>query len=202
MMARHTYTDKRICVNETSDEFFAQSAFGVRCVPASLSETRTSRGQIGPPDFLQPPPDDVTPGAQPIGQRGANRKKGLLITNRRTPDGTSRPDRVACAALPQKEGNSEFKKGEYLMKTTMKSRRRSRALLLSILCAGLVAAFLGGCAEGPYVTAYDTGYTYPAAYYTPEYYYGYPDYSYYYGPAYGGTTVRVGPGYSTYYYGY
>jgi len=88
------------------------------------------------------------------------------------------------------------------MKTTMKSKRRSRALLLSILCAGLVAAFLGGCAEGPYVTAYDTGYTYPAAYYTPEYYYGYPDYSYYYGPAYGGTTVRVGPGYSTYYYGY
>lgn len=52
------------------------------------------------------------------------------------------------------------------------------------------------------MTAYDTGYTYPAAYYTPEYYYGYPYYSYYYGPSYGGTTVRVGPGYSTYYYGY
>src|SRR5438093_11980918 len=112
MMARHIYTDKRICVNETSDEFFAQSAFGVRCVPASLSETRTSRGQIGPPDFLQPPPDDVTPGAQPIGQRGANRKKGLLITNRRLSGGISTPDGVAGAALHHKYGQSEIKTRE------------------------------------------------------------------------------------------
>ncbi len=49
----------------------------------------------------------------------------------------------------------------------------------------MIAASLGGCAEGPYVTAYDTGY-YPAGYYSPYYYdyynyYGYP-YSYYYGP--------------------
>ena len=84
-----------------------------------------------------------------------------------------------------KKGNSEFKKGEYLMKTTMKSKRHSRALLLSILCAGVVATFLGGCAEGPYMTAYDSGYYYPTTYYTPsysyDYYYGYP-YSYYYGP--------------------
>ena len=65
-------------------------------------------------------------------------------------------------------------------------------MLLSILCAGLVAAFLGGCAEGPYV-AYDTGY-YPAGYYTPysyDYYYGYPA-SYYYGD----TVVRSGVRYS------
>jgi len=70
------------------------------------------------------------------------------------------------------------------MKTMMKSKRRSAALL-SILCAGLVATFLGGCAEGPYVTGY-----YPGGYYTGySYYDGYP-YSYY-GP-YDGTVVRSG----------
>ena len=84
------------------------------------------------------------------------------------------------------------------MKTTMNSKRRSRALLLSILCAGVVATFLGGCAEGPYMTAYDTGYYYPTRYYTPsysyDYYYGYPA-SYYYGPTYTGTRY-----YTTYWY--
>ena len=35
------------------------------------------------------------------------------------------------------------------MKTRMKSKRRT-PVLLSILCAGLVATFLGGCAESPY----------------------------------------------------
>ena len=76
------------------------------------------------------------------------------------------------------------------MKTMTKSKRRSAALL-SILCAGLVATFLGGCAEGPYV-AYDGGY-YPAGYYTGYYYDAYP-YSYY-GPAYD-TTVRSGVRYN------
>ena len=96
------------------------------------------------------------------------------------------------------KGNSEFKKGKYLMKTTMKSKRHSRALLLSILCAGVVATFLGGCAEGPYMTAYDSGYYYPATYYTPsysyDYYYGYP-HSYYYGPTYTGTRYYTTYGY-------
>jgi len=96
------------------------------------------------------------------------------------------------------KGNSEFKKGEYLMKTTMKSKRHSRALLLSILCAGVVATFLGGCAEGPYMTAYDSGYYYPTTYYTPsysyDYYYGYP-YSYYYGPTYTRTRYYTTYGY-------
>ena len=79
------------------------------------------------------------------------------------------------------------------MKTTTKSKRRI-PVLLSILCAGLVATFLGGCAEGPYV-AYDTGY-YPAGYYrTYTYDYGYP-YSYYYGPAYDTTVVRSGVRYN------
>ena len=77
------------------------------------------------------------------------------------------------------------------MKTTIESRakRRSRAFVLSIICAGLAATFLAGCAEGPYVTAYDTGYYYPTAYYTPDYY----DY---YGPTYERTTVRSGVRYN------
>jgi hypothetical protein len=77
------------------------------------------------------------------------------------------------------------------MKTPMKTKR---ALLLSILCAGVVATFLGGCAEGPYMTAYDNGY-YPTAYYTPAYNYSYPS-SYYYGPTYDSTIVRSGVRYN------
>jgi len=73
-------------------------------------------------------------------------------------------------------------KGNDLMKTitNCEARHRKRALWLSLLCAGVVATFLSGCAEGPYMTAYDSGYYYPTAYYTPNYYdyYGYP-YSYY-----------------------
>jgi hypothetical protein len=79
----------------------------------------------------------------------------------------------------------------------MKPKRRTRAFLLSVFCAGVVATFLGGCAEGPYVTAYDTGYYYPTAYYTPYTYYdyGYPS-SYYYGPTYDRTIVRSGVRYN------
>ena len=93
------------------------------------------------------------------------------------------------------------------MKTTMKSKSRSQALLLSILSAGVITTVLGGCAEGPYMTAYDSGYYYPTTYYTPsssyDYYYGYPS-SYYYGetPMYQRTYVNYGRGYSSYYYGY
>ena len=89
-------------------------------------------------------------------------------------------------------GKGSSTKGGYLMKTTTKSKRRI-PVLLSILCAGLVATFLGGCAESPYV-AYDTGY-YPTAYYTPAYNYSYPS-SYYYGPTYDGTIVRSGVRYN------
>jgi hypothetical protein len=78
--------------------------------------------------------------------------------------------------------------------TKSKSKLRSRAFLLSVLCAGVVATFLGGCAESPYVTAYDTGYYYPTTYYTPDYDYGSP-YSYY-GPTYERTTVRSGVRYN------
>ncbi len=76
------------------------------------------------------------------------------------------------------------------MKTPMKPKCHSRALLLSILCAGVVATFLGGCAEGPYVTGYDTGYYPTGYYYTPSY----RTYSYY-EPAYD-TTVRSGVRYN------
>jgi hypothetical protein len=78
------------------------------------------------------------------------------------------------------------------MKTPMKSKR---ALLLSILCAGVVTTFLGGCAESPYMTAYDTGYYRPTAYYTPAYNYSYPS-SYYYEPSYDSTIVRSGTRYN------
>ena len=78
------------------------------------------------------------------------------------------------------------------MKITMKSKRHT-PVFLSILCAGLVTAFLGGCAQGPYVTAYNGGY-YPAGYYT-----GYSNYDAYpyshYGPAYD-TVVRSGVRYN------
>ena len=78
------------------------------------------------------------------------------------------------------------------MKTTTKSKCRI-PVLLSILCAGLVATFLGGCAESPYV-AYNTGY-YPAGSYTGYSYYNPYPYSYY-APAYDTTVVRSGVRYN------
>ena len=75
--------------------------------------------------------------------------------------------------------------------TESKSGHRNRAFLLSVLCAGVIATFMSGCAEGPYVTAYDGGYYYPTAYYTPGYdYYAYPASYYEYRPTYERTTVR------------
>jgi hypothetical protein len=81
------------------------------------------------------------------------------------------------------------------MKTLIKSKsmRRVRAFLL-VLCAGVIATFMGGCAESPYVTGYDTGYYYPTGYYTRTYYDAYP-YSYY-GPTYERTYVRSGVRYN------
>jgi len=120
-------------------------------------------------------------------------QKVPLISSDRRPIRLSDSNRTETAEprtrLPEKRGKSELKKGDDLMKTTMKSKRRSAALL-SILCAGLVAMFLGGCADTPYV-AYGPGY-YPTAYYT-----GYEAYPYsYYGPAYDTTVVRAGVRYN------
>ena len=143
--------------------------------------------------------DSLTdPGTQPIGQCGANcTVKVQLIKTVVVPDEPTGEIESHARLRDSKRENSVFKKGGNLMNTTMKPKRHSRALLLSILCAGVVATFLGGCAEGPYMTAYDTGYTYPTTYYTPysyDYYNGYPS-SYYYGP-----TTRYYTRYGTTYY--
>ena len=45
--------------------------------------------------------------------------------------------------------------------TKCESKHRRRRALLSLLCTGVAAALITGCAEAPYVTAYDTGYWYP-----------------------------------------
>jgi len=92
-----------------------------------------------------------------------------------------------------KQGDRNSNEREHLMKTitNSKSMHRGRAFLLAI-CAGVVATFMVGCAEGPYVTAYDGGHYYPTTYYAP----GYP-YSYYdYGPTYERTIVRSGTRYN------
>jgi hypothetical protein len=94
-------------------------------------------------------------------------------------------------------------------------------MLLSLLCAGVVAILITGCAETPYVTTRDTPYYYPTGnpvrdywgYYQPypfsdtpngpryriidgmHVYEPYPYPSYYYGPT--GRTI-VGPSYSSY----
>ena len=90
----------------------------------------------------------------------------------------------------KEKGKFRIQERGYLMKTPMKPKRHSRTLLLSILCAGVVATFLGGCAEGPYMTAYDNGYYPTGYYYTPSY----RTYSYY-EPAYD-TVVRSGVRYN------
>src|SRR5205809_6960621 len=95
------------------------------------------------------------------------------------------------------------KGGRDLMKTIKKcgSKHRRRGLMLSLLCAGVVATFMTGCAEAPYVTAYDSGYYYPSGSYVRDYtgyYQSYPYSDSYYGPRYriiGGTHV-----YEPYYY--
>ena len=41
--------------------------------------------------------------------------------------------------------------------TKCKSKHGERVLLLSLMCAGVVATSMAGCAEAPYVTAHDSG---------------------------------------------
>ena len=80
------------------------------------------------------------------------------------------------------------------MKTTTNTPHGATAAILSLLCVGLFALSLGGCAEAYYADTYytpDYGYS---AYYTPEdryntyygpdYYPYYPYYSYYGGAYY------------------
>jgi hypothetical protein len=41
--------------------------------------------------------------------------------------------------------------------TKCKGKHGERGLVLSLMCAGVVATFMAGCAEAPYVTAHDSG---------------------------------------------
>jgi hypothetical protein len=95
-------------------------------------------------------------------------------------------------------------KGDHPMKTKFELKQRKRGLLLSLFCAGVIATFMGGCAEGPYMTAYDGGYYYPSAYYTRGYYSN--PYSYYapsyYAPRYSSTRYYTRYGTRYYYGGY
>jgi hypothetical protein len=98
-------------------------------------------------------------------------------------------------------------KGHHLMKTTIdmskyEARHRKRGLLLSLLCAGVVATFLAGCANTGYVTAYDEGYYYPTGNSVRDYW-GYYQ-SYPYSDTYNGPRYRIIDGmhvYEPYYYG-
>ena len=75
-------------------------------------------------------------------------------------------------------------------------------MLLSLLCAGVVAVFITGCAEAPPVTAYDTAYYNPTGSYWRDYdgyYQAYPFAEMPNGPRY-----RIIDGqrvYEPYYYG-
>jgi len=90
------------------------------------------------------------------------------------------------------------------MKTITKceSKHRKRGFLLSLLCAGVVATFLAGCADTGYVTAYDSAYYYPTGNYMRDYA-GYTN-SYPYSDSYHGRRYRIIDGmhvYEPYYYG-
>ena len=92
----------------------------------------------------------------------------------------------------------------HLMKTIKKceGKHRKGGVLLSLACAGVIAAFMAGCAETPYVTAYDSGYYYPTGDYVRDYagyYQAYP-----YSDSYNGPRYRIIAGqhvYEPYYYG-
>jgi len=56
--------------------------------------------------------------------------------------------------------------------------------MLSLLCAGLFAISLGGCAEAYYTAGYHTPEARYNTYYAPDYYPYYPYYSYYGGAYY------------------
>jgi hypothetical protein len=69
------------------------------------------------------------------------------------------------------------------MKTSVTAITNTSHAVLSLLCAGLFALSLGGCAEGYYAGAHDPGSRYNT-YHAPYYYPYYPWYSYYGGAYY------------------
>jgi hypothetical protein len=90
------------------------------------------------------------------------------------------------------------------MKTIKKceGKHRKGGVLLSLACAGVIAAFMAGCAEAPPVTAYDSGYYYPTGDYVRDYGGYYQAYPYQDSP--NGPRYRIIAGqhvYEPYYYG-
>ena len=86
--------------------------------------------------------------------------------------------------------------------TKCESKRCWRGALLSLLCAGVVAVFITGCAEAPPVTAYDSGYYYPTGSYWRDYDGYYQAYPFSENP--NGPRYRIIDGqrvYEPYYYG-
>jgi len=92
----------------------------------------------------------------------------------------------------------------HLMKrlTNCESKRCRQGVLVSLLCAGVVAVFITGCAEAPPVTAYDVGYWNPTGSYWRDYdgyFQAYP-----FAEAPNGPRYRIVDGqhvYEPYYYG-
>ncbi len=61
---------------------------------------------------------------------------------------------------------------------------RAVTIMLSLLCTGLFALSLGGCAQAYYTATYHTPEARYNTYYAPDYYPYYPYYSYYGGAYY------------------
>ena len=89
-----------------------------------------------------------------------------------------------------------------MKRTKSESKSRGLGVLLSLLCAGVVASFITGCAEAPPMTAYDAGYWVPTGSYWRDYdgyYQAYP-----FSDAPSGPRYRIVDGmhvYEPYYYG-
>jgi hypothetical protein len=87
--------------------------------------------------------------------------------------------------------------------TKCESKHCTRRLVLSLLCAGVAATFIAGCAEAPYMTtAYDQGYYYPSGSYWRDYDGYYQAYPFSETPS--GPRYRIVDGmrvYEPYYYG-
>jgi len=73
-------------------------------------------------------------------------------------------------------------RGEGILMNTCRTVR----IMLSLVCAGVFALSLGGCAETYYAESYPTPEARYNTYYGPDYYPYYPYYSYYGGAYYYG----------------
>ena len=88
------------------------------------------------------------------------------------------------------------------MKTITKSKQPKPALFPLLVCAGVVAAFVTGCAEAPPVTVYDRGYYFPTGNIVRDYWGYYQPYPFQDTP--NGPRYRIIDGqhvYEPYYYG-